>query len=163
MLTDAQIKKLKPHRINIRLGMACACSIMPKIKRNGLLTISTQASLYRGGLVLILWWRWRQRSLCRDDAKQLREQGINPKAHHEGKIAIDDSVDTFKAIASEWLGRQNYAPSNIDKAKWLLEFTYVASGRKPIDQITPVMVLKAYRSLRKRIQRVQKRGYKVNY
>ncbi len=83
---------------------------------------------------------------ARDDAKQLREQGIDPKAHHEERAAMVASIDTFEVIATEWLERQtNLAESTIVKARWLLDFAFKAFGHKPIDKITPPMVLMACR------------------
>lgn len=82
---------------------------------------------------------------ARDEAKQLREQGVDPKAHHEEQATKKQSIDTFKPVAVEWLGRQNYSASNHVKATWLLEFAYAAFGGEPIDAITPMMVLKACR------------------
>ena len=81
----------------------------------------------------------------RDEAKQLREQGIDPKAYQEEQAAKITAIDTFKVVATEWLGRQSYSESTIDKSTWLLEFAYAAFGHMPITVITPVMILKACR------------------
>jgi integrase len=82
---------------------------------------------------------------ARDDAKLLREQGIDPKAYHEDKAASEAAIDTFKIMANEWLERQSYSESTKGKSIWLLEFAFAVFGQIPINQITPVMILKACR------------------
>lgn len=151
MLTDAQIKKLKPppktqtapNKYPFGHGLRLFHYANGKKKwfidyQHGGKPISWGIGAYP---IITLAAAFA----IRDESKQLREQGIDPKAHQAERAAGVAEIDTFEAIAKEWLERQNYAPTNVDKAKWLLAFTYAAFGQKPIDQITPVMVLKACR------------------
>ncbi len=85
---------------------------------------------------------------ARDHARRLIAQGINPSDHRkEEKTALKTaSVNSFEAIAKEWLNRQtDKAAVTRAKGAWLLQFAIAEFGQRPITEITPPMVLAACR------------------
>lgn len=84
----------------------------------------------------------------RDAAKKLLAQGINPSdRRREEKAAAKAAItNSFEAIAKEWLDRQtDKADVTRDKSRWLLSFAIAEFGQRPINEITPPMVLAACR------------------
>jgi len=82
----------------------------------------------------------------RDEARQQLARGINPAAQRKAKSAA--KAETFRAIALEWLAKQQHkmSASSYQKSKWLLEgllFPYV--GDKPIADIGAPDLLAALR------------------
>lgn len=86
----------------------------------------------------------------RDQARKLLAHGIDPSEKRKGdkeaeKLAKSNS---FAAIALEWLDRQtDKAEITRAKGRWLLQFAIDAFGRRPVNEITPAMVLSACRQV----------------
>jgi integrase len=84
----------------------------------------------------------------RDDARKLLANGINPSAQRkEDKAAAEVAAsNSFEAVAKEWLDRQtDKADITREKGRWLLGFAIAEFGQRPINEITPPMVLAACR------------------
>lgn len=87
---------------------------------------------------------------ARDTARKLIAQGINPSDKRRDDKAADTlaAINSFEAIAKEWLARQtDKAESTQEKGAWLLQFAIDEFGNHPINAITPPMVLAACRKL----------------
>lgn len=152
MLTDNQIKKIKPPPPDQKapdkypFGHGLRLFVYANGKKKWFIDYQFDGKPKSWGIGAYPLMTLATAFKARDDAKLLREQGIDPKAHHEEKVAKDVPTDTFESIANEWLSRQtDLAESTLNKAKWLLDFAFAAFGQKPIDQITPVMILQACR------------------
>jgi integrase len=88
----------------------------------------------------------------RDEAKKLLAQGINPslKRKDDKAAALLAQENSFQAIAMEWLERQtDKAEATRTKSAWLLSFAIADFGRRPINEITPKMVLDTCRRFEK--------------
>jgi integrase len=85
----------------------------------------------------------------RDAARKLIVDNKDPSAvKREGKAAANDS---FKAIALEWLAKQNFAPATRDKCEWMINDLLIPYlGDKPIRTIFPPDVLTVLRRLEAR-------------
>lgn len=84
----------------------------------------------------------------RDKANALVAQGVDPSEVRQDEKAASklSATNTFEAIAHEWLDRQTHLEeSTRSKAKWLLSFAIDSFGNRPIDSITPPMILMACR------------------
>jgi integrase len=78
----------------------------------------------------------------RDEAQKILRSGIDPTQAKKQKQERDSGKDTFEFIAKEWMSRQtDKSDSTKRKNERLLKFAFDSFGSKPIDQITPVMVL----------------------
>jgi integrase len=86
----------------------------------------------------------------RDEARRLVADGIDPSAKRQAEKAAQ--VDSFQAVALEWLEQQSkkLAPITLKKAEWLLEFLYPEIGQIPLREITPPQVLSALRKIEAR-------------
>ena len=90
-----------------------------------------------------------QRRARRDAARQLVVDGIDPAAQKQAEKVAD--AYTFKAIALEWVGKQNFSPKTLKKANWTFEdLLFPHLGSKPIRVITAPEVLAAVRRLEAR-------------
>jgi len=75
------------------------------------------------------------------DARRLLAEGIDP-AEQAKLDRIAESVakkNSFEDIAEEWLEKrqlEGIAPMTLKRARWLLEITYPAIGRRPITEIS---------------------------
>src|SRR5690606_21467097 len=88
----------------------------------------------------------------RDEARKLLAQGINPslKRKDDKAAALLAQENSFQAIAMEWLERQtDKAEATRIKSAWLLSFAIADFGRRPINEITPKMVLDTCRRFEK--------------
>lgn len=75
----------------------------------------------------------------REEARKLISNGIDPSAQRQAeKAAVEhNTTNTFEAVACEWLGKQQRAPSYAPKLVRRLEmhvFPYI--GAKPVDTVT---------------------------
>lgn len=89
---------------------------------------------------------------ARDNAKRLLAQGINPslKRKDDKAAALLAQENSFQAIAVEWLERQtDKAEATRTKSTWLLSFAIADFGRRPINEITPKLVLDTCRRFEK--------------
>jgi integrase len=86
----------------------------------------------------------------RDDARRLVADGIDPSAKRQAEKAAQ--VDTFEAIAREWLDHQakRLSPVTLEKARWLLNFLFPDIGQKPIREVAAPDVLAALRKIEAR-------------
>jgi len=84
----------------------------------------------------------------RDQANVLVAQGLDPSEIRQTEKASAklSSENTFQVIAKEWQEQQtDKSESTRAKSEWLLSFAIDAFGSRPIDKITPPMVLMACR------------------
>ena len=91
----------------------------------------------------------RERSL---NARRLLNDGIDPmeQAKLDQIAASVARANTFKAVAEEWLAKQEAegrAPATLKKNRWLVSFAYPALGKRPITAITPHEVLLVLRKV----------------
>lgn len=88
----------------------------------------------------------------RDEARRLIAAGTDPS--HERKVsqakARLEENDTFKAVALEWIAKQEregIAEITLGKMRWLLDKAYPKIGARPIAKITAHEVLVVLRSV----------------
>jgi len=82
----------------------------------------------------------------RDDARKLLASGGDPSAARQAEKLAD--ANTFKAVALEWLGKQNFAPKTLKKAEWTFnDLLFRQLGAKPVRSITAPDVLAAVRRI----------------
>jgi integrase len=86
----------------------------------------------------------------RDEARRLVADGIDPSAKRQAEKAAQ--IDTFEAIAREWLDLQSkkLSPITLEKSRWLLNFLYPHIGQRPIREIAAPDVLVALRKIEAR-------------
>jgi integrase len=86
----------------------------------------------------------------RDEARRLVADGIDPSAKRQAEKAAQ--VDTFEAIAREWLDLQSkkLSPITLEKSRWLLNFLYPHIGQRPIREIAAPDVLATLRKIEAR-------------
>lgn len=87
---------------------------------------------------------------ARDAARKLLAQGTDPSEQRKDEKATTKlaKASSFRAIATEWLERQtDHANSTRSKDRWLLQFTIDEFGHRPINEVTPPMVLAACRKV----------------
>lgn len=88
----------------------------------------------------------------RDELRKQINQGTDP-SEEKKRIAAEKILEhnaTFKAVAEDWLKRQNYAPASINKATRLLSYAYLAFGDRPISALNPRDILAVCRKLEDR-------------
>lgn len=88
----------------------------------------------------------------RDAARKTLASGEDPseRQKHDAREAKARSADTFKAIAEEWLTRneaQGRSASTMKKLRWLLSFAYPTLGDRPITQISAPEILEVLRKV----------------
>ena len=88
----------------------------------------------------------------RDAARKLLASGEDPaeQRKQEARSAKAVSADTFKAIAEEWLTRnerQGRSISTMKKLRWLLSFAYPSLGERPITKITAPEIQEVLRKI----------------
>jgi integrase len=89
---------------------------------------------------------------ARDNARKLLTQGINPsqKRQDEKAAALLAQENTFQSVAEEWQERQtDKAEATRTKSAWLLSFPIADFGRRPLNEVTPKMVLDTCRRIEK--------------
>lgn len=85
---------------------------------------------------------------ARDEARKVLAGGEDPSQHRKDKKADATLAheNSFKAIAEEWLARQtDKTEATRTKSAWLLSFPIADFGDRPINSVTPVMVLNTCR------------------
>jgi integrase len=85
----------------------------------------------------------------RDRIKKELSEGIDPSTEKKriAKKNLEEHLNTFHAIAEDWLSRQNYSEATLEKANRLLKYAYMGLGDKPISAITPRDILAICRQL----------------
>lgn len=70
----------------------------------------------------------------RDRIKKELSDGIDPSTEKKriAKQNLEEHLNTFQAIAEDWLSRQNYSEATLEKANRLLKYAYIGLGDKPI-------------------------------
>lgn len=85
----------------------------------------------------------------RDDARKLIADNTDPAVVKQAEKTA--SADTFRAVALEWLAKQNLAAATIEKAKWTFEqLLFPELGERPIRHISAPELLAALRKLEAR-------------
>jgi len=83
-----------------------------------------------------------QARLKRDEARKLLSEGVDPSKAKREQKDIADGKHTFRFIAEEWKARRDDQSESTRRSdKRVLQFAIDAFGDKPIDQITPAMVV----------------------
>jgi integrase len=91
----------------------------------------------------------------RDEARRVLAVGADPshKRKQDAREAKARSADTFKALAEEWLRRnelQGRSAATLKKLRWLVEFAYPTLADRPITQITAPELLEVLRKIEAR-------------
>ena len=85
----------------------------------------------------------------RDDARKLIADNTDPSVVKQAEKTA--GAESFKAVALEWLAKQNLAAATIEKAKWTFEqLLFPELGHRPIRHITAPELLAALRKLEAR-------------
>jgi integrase len=156
-LTESQIRKLKPKKKNWKISDSGGLSIL--VATNGSLLWrfgyrygDKQSSLALGRYPDVSLEQARAK---RDEARRLLGQGIDP-ARQPKLVAIRKRVArgvTFAEVAEEWFERNEprWVESYSSRLKVRLHDDLVPRfGSVPIDQVEPLEVLDAIRSIEKR-------------
>lgn len=109
-----------------------------------------QKLLALGAYPIISLARARQ---CRDDAKRLLADGLDPAAEKKQRALAKSAAPTFRDIAEDYvakLRRENRADATVAKTEWLLSFAYAGFGSDPIVDVTAPDILAALQSLEAR-------------
>jgi len=118
------------------------------------------------------WWRFRYRfegrekslsfgsyplvslqqaRIKKSDARRMLLEGVDPSAR---RLAVREGLDnSFERIAREWLALQEkrFAPKTYEKTVWTFEtLTFPFIGKRPIDRIAAIDVLRLLRRLESR-------------
>ena len=94
----------------------------------------------------------KQARANRDEARKLLADGVDPSAKRQADEAARrlSAENSFKAVAEQWLERQDVAAVTASKNRWLLEsFIYPEIGSRPINEITPRELLNVLRKVEK--------------
>lgn len=86
----------------------------------------------------------------RDEARKLLADGVDPSARrrNEKSSAQLAAENSFVTVAEEWMSRQHVAEVTATKNRWLLEtFLFPEIGNRPINEITPRVLLDALRKV----------------
>lgn len=85
----------------------------------------------------------------RDDARKLVASGVDPAAQRKAERA--GLENTFQAVALEWLGKQHFAKTTLEKARWTFdELLFPHIGSRPIATLTAPDVLAVLRRIEDR-------------
>ena len=85
----------------------------------------------------------------RDETRKQLAVEIDPAAHRRAERA--GQANTFKAIADEWIAKQNFSPKTLEKAEWTFrDLLNPFIGTRPITAITAPEVLAVLRRLEER-------------
>jgi integrase len=93
----------------------------------------------------------QQARLKRNDARKLLGEAVDPGARRA--VARQSLENTFERVAREWLALQKdrFAPATYNKAVWIFEtLTFPAIGKRPIDRIAALDVLRLLRRIESR-------------
>jgi len=89
----------------------------------------------------------------RDDARKQLSNGIDPQVVKQAQKSIDQGLNSFEAVAREWLARHspNWARTNTSKIVGRLEKdVYPWLGKRPINEITAPELLRVLRRVEHR-------------
>lgn len=85
----------------------------------------------------------------RDEMRKLIAVDVDPAAQRRAERA--GHANTFKAIADEWIKKQNFAAATLEKAEWTFrDLLYPYVGSRPIAAITAPEILGVLRRLEER-------------
>ena len=114
---------------------------------------------FRGRQKLLAIGKYADTSLldartARDKAKDLLRSGTDPShAKKVAQLAQDQSGDTFKEIAAEYVSRlrqEGRSGATIKKVEWLLDFALPTLGPMSVRTILPTDILSVLRTVEKR-------------
>jgi integrase len=154
MLIEMQVRKAKPCERPFKLGDGDGLYLL--VKPNG---AKLWRQFYRfGGKQKTLAHgtypkvSLKQARTLRDEARHQLRNGVDPG--HQRKVAKLVGVaalgNSFKEVAEDLLAkltRDGLAEVTLTKKRWLLDFAYPILADKPIDQIKPLDLLAALKSV----------------
>lgn len=151
MLTDSQIKKIKPtvgkkapDRYND--GNNLYLHVFESGGKRWIMDYRFEGKRKSFSIGVYPTFSLAEARVKRDEAQKLLRDGIDPTQARRHKQEKDSNKDTFEFIAKDWMSRQtDKSDSTKGKNVRLLKFAIDAFGSKPIDQVTPVMVLQVCR------------------
>lgn len=88
--------------------------------------------------------------LKRDKARKTLRDGTDPSVQRQAERAAAEQTvsNSFRAVACEYLARQDVAEVTAAKSRWLLEtYAFPEIGRRPIAEITPRELLTMLRKV----------------
>jgi integrase len=84
-----------------------------------------------------------------NEARRRLADGTDPAAAKRAERS--EQATTFKAVAEEWLTKQNFEPKTLTKARWTFDsliFPFI--GNTPVRELTPVTILRVLRRIESR-------------
>jgi integrase len=157
MLTDAKLRALRPrdslYRVADAQGLAVEVPPVGALRWRFRYRFEGKAKMLSlGTYPTISLAQARQR---RDAARATLAQGVDPSAERQAtkqaKTQESLPVATFRAVAEQWMARQDVAAVTLYKARWMLEtFLYPDLGERPIAEITPRELLDTLRKVEDR-------------
>jgi integrase len=151
MLTETRIRSAKPRPIPYKLSDGRGLYLLVSPSGGRLWRVRYR---YAGRENMMGVGTYPEVSLraARERAEDARRQvgaGADPAAAK--RAARDARADTFRAIALEWLGKQQFAPATLEKTGWTfndLLFPYI--GERPLRQLTASDILGVLRRIEMR-------------
>ncbi len=153
MLSDAKLRTLKPREKLYRVADAGGLCVEVTPQGSKLWRLRYRI---HGRPKMISLGAYPETGLAaaraaRDAAKALVRDQVDPSAvRRERRLAAAEaSLNTFEAVASEWLEKQRHgmAAATYRKAQWMLGLAHSQLGRLPLREITPQKALACLRSI----------------
>jgi integrase len=158
-LTDLQIRKAKPGEKLAKLsdGGGLQLWIYPDGAKRWRLAYTFAGKQKTHAIGVYPAVTLEQARIARDEAKAVIASGVEPgvarKASRAIKAAINNSPNTFDAIADELLAkkqREGRAEQTLAKIEWLLSLARPSIGSRPVAEITASEVLATLRTVEAR-------------
>ncbi len=152
MLTNTELRSLKPRTKPYRVADGTGLSIEVKPSGSKLWRFryryAGKAKMLSMGVYPEVTLR-EARQLHNKARKTLREGTDPSELRQQAKTAIAQAaVNSFEAVARQWMARQDVAEVTAIKNRWLLEtFAIPELGRHPIAEITPREILTLLRKV----------------
>jgi len=157
MLTDQKIRALKPKEKQYKVSDEKGLYLLVKPNAGKYWRLKYRFSGKEKSLAIGVYptVSLKQARLARDDAKKLIQSGLDPvQDKQEQKLKrLELSNNSYEVVAREWIEKKRTEWSKVHSKKVLRSFEqdiFPPLGRKPINEITPSILLLALRKIESR-------------
>lgn len=154
MLTDAQIKKLKsppktkktPDKLSFGHGLSLF--VYSSGVKKWYINYKHEGRDVSWGIGEYPHISLADANRLRDEAKHLRQQGIDPRAHYQDKkaaaIAIEQSKTTLKTVIETYITKESikhkgHRWNELRLKKWMRDYSDICET--PVDEVTPLQLI----------------------